>query len=321
MKSLLLLIATSVIVLHGAELVSVLSTSPQSTERPYAIQIFTSKSYEGAAAVVKKLPPKYHDGIMIYKVGAYYATRYIDTPNQAELPAILADFKRSGFTSPVVFPYNPNRIPLNQKIAEKAKKIAPTGSLIKTQKLSEHEKTRLILDAQKAFQNGDITQSIIYYEMMISSGMDDRPILLNLAYLYGKEGAFHHLERLIDNKRSIIDYLYAYGVGALESHRSNLYSDLSPYLALDKSGRLAMLCGYHFEHAGDIARAYIFNRMAHDINPSDPHILYAYARSVDMKGDTKQAIFYYTQITQLGSSHETLRQNAQSRLNILRSQP
>lgn len=319
MKLLSTLMLASAVTLYAAELSTAPLETQSTAERAYAIQLLSSKTYEGATSVLKKLPKQYHNGVAIYQVGTYYAARYIDTPSSKELPAILEDFKRSGFTSPVVFPYNPNRIPLNQKQLKPSQKTI-NQPIKKTIALDEHEKTRLILDAQKSYQNGEITQSIIYYEMMIASGMDERPILLNLAYLYGKEGAFHHLERLIDNKRGIIDYLYAYGVGALESRRSNLYNDLSSYLALDKSGRLAMLCGYHFEYAGDLTRSHTFYKMAYDANPSDPHILYAYARSVDMKGEIKQAIFYYTQITQFGSAHETLAQTAQSRINTLRSQ-
>lgn len=316
MNKLLLLIAASSFLLYGVELSTALA---KPSERIYAIQLLSSKTYEGAMSVFKKLPIPYHEGIAIYQVGDYYAARYIDTPDKTALPMIIGDFKRAGFSNPVVFPFNPQRTPLNP-FRDPVKTSTPSvPPPIQSPKLDEHDKTRLMLDAQKAYDQGDITQSIIYYEMMTSSGNNDRTMLLNLAYLYGKEGSSHHLERLIENKRGIIDYLYAYGIGALENRHSNLYNALSPYLAMDKSGRLAMLCGYHFEYEGDLNRSHTFYKMAYDANPSDPHILYAYARSIDIQGNTPQALFHYNQITQLGTIHDTLRTAAQSRIRQLRS--
>ena len=167
------------------------------------------------------------------------------------------------------------------------------------QKLSQHDQTRLMLDAQNAYEKHDYSQATIYYEMMAASGIQDRQILLNLCYLYGREGSSVMMEKLIEGKRGLNDYLYAYGVGALEAGRSDLYTVLSPHLAFDKSGRLAMLCGYFFEQEKNTQRAASFYKMAYETAPNNPHILYAYARSVDISGEKDKALTLYTQLTQL----------------------
>lgn len=302
-----------------------LSQSKTTAKHLYSIQILSSKSLDDSLGAIKKVPEKYRSGLAVYQVGDYFAARYIDAPDAKSLPGIINDFKKAGFPSPITYGYNPNRTPLNtNKIAiGKQKQTPPSTTTITapqaiTQTLNQHDRTRLSLDAQNAYDKHDYAQATIYYEMMVASGIKDRQTLLNLCYLYGREGSSSMMEKLVDGKRGINDYLYAYGVGALEAGRSDLYSILSPYLVYDKSGRLPMLCGYFFEQEKNNERATAFYKMAYETNPSDPHILYAYTRSVDISGDKEKALYLYTQLTQLGSEFEPLRVAAQSRIQTLR---
>lgn len=283
-------------------------------KRTHSIQLNSSKSLDYAEKLLTKIPDKYRSGIAIYQIGDYYATRYINIYNASSLPILIDDFKKAGFENPVAFKYNPARTPINKPSGKN--NLSTSQTTLPT--LSQHDKTRLVLNAQKAYSVRDYSQATIYYEMMVASGINDRQILLNLCYLYGREGSTPQMEKLIEGKRGINDYYYAYGVGALESGRSDLYETLSPQLIFDKSGKLSLLCGYFYEKENNPSRAAAFYKMAYDANPSDPHILYAYARSVDTKGDKDQAIYLYTQLAQIGANFEPLRSASQSRIQEIR---
>ncbi|MCX6060992.1 MAG: tetratricopeptide repeat protein [Campylobacterales bacterium] len=292
-----------------------------SKTRTHVIQLNSNKQLEAATNSLKKVPDKYRLGMAIYHIGDYYATRYIDIYDPASIPMVIEDFKKSGFNDPITFTYNPNRVPITLKNSSQNIPLASKEIPLKTSSvaLSQYDKTKLLLDAQNAYQKHDYSQATIYYEMMVAAGFKDKQILINLCYLYGREGSSSMMERAIANKRGNIDYLYAYGFGALETGVSDLYAILSPHLIYDKSGRLAILCASFFERQGNSARAKSLYKMAYEANPNDPHILYAYARNVDMSGDKEKAIYLYTGLTQLGSDYEALRSASISRINLLRS--
>ena len=291
-----------------------------------AIQLHSSQTIEGALDSLKKAPPYYRHHVDIYHEGELYVTRYQNRKYPRILPWIIRDFKKAGFNDAYIIPASLSKAiqPTKNPISSlNTKKVPSLASHVDVQShqvpLTQHEQTRLILDATNAHQQHDFTQATIYYEMMIASGMKDRQILINLAYLYGREGSFGLLEKKIEGKRGINDYLYAYGAGALEAGRSDLYHALSPYLIYDKSGKLSMLCGYFFEQENDPKRAAAFYKMAYESAPSDPHILYAYARSVDLSGDKEKALYLYLQLSQLGSGFEPLQNASRSRIQTLRS--
>ncbi|MDD5716545.1 MAG: hypothetical protein PHW64_01980 [Sulfuricurvum sp.] len=306
------------------------TSAKASPKRSHVLQLASSVSLEHTAKALDKIPEKYRSGIAVYKIGNYFATRYIDIYDAAQLPPLIEDFKKMGFSSPISYKFNPDRIPLNLgKLSEKSSSpsdnpIPNTPPLPQTNpntpalSLSEFDKTKLLIETQTAYKNHDYTQATIYHEMMVAAGFKERQILINLCYLYGRESSSAQMERAIASKRGTVDYLYAYGVGAIEANRSDLYTTLSPHLVYDKSGRLAMLCGYFFEKQNDPNRAKSFYKMAYDTNPSDPHIVYAYARSIDLSGNKDQAIFYYTQLAALGDSFDPIREASATRINQLR---
>lgn len=295
-----------------------LKSTPKKTSS--SLQILSTKSLSQSLNIIEKVPEKYRSGMAVYQSGEYYVTRYINIPDKSSLQLIINDFKKAGFTSLLACKHLPKSAPFTLSKTSIQQPSTVPSLHIHAQTLSQYEKTKLIIDAQRAYQQSDFSQATIYYEMMVASGINDRQILLNLCYLYGREGASVLMEKLIEGKRGINDYLYAYGVGALEAGRSDLYSTLSPHLVYDKSGKLSMLCGYFFEQEKNRERADLFYKMAYESNPSDPHILYAYARSVDITGDKEKAIYLYTQITQMSGEFETLRTSVQSRIQALRNQ-
>lgn len=300
--------------------------SPTAPKILQSLLLNSSKTMKGARDSLKRVPRYYRTHVGIYQSGDYYITRYQNPAYPKILPWITRDFKKAGFSDAFVTTVTNDLPPATVKKTSLPSILTKTAPLPKIAKatitpspLTQHDQTRLILDASRAFEQRDFTQATIYYEMMAAAGMQDRQILLNLAYLYGREGSFGLLEKKIEGKRGTNDYLYAYGVGALEAGRSDLYSSLSPYLVYDKSGRLSMLCGYFFEQEHNLERSNAFYKMAYDANPSNPHILYAYARSVDLTGNKEQALYFYTQLTQLGSEFESIKTASRSRIQSLRN--
>jgi hypothetical protein len=301
-------------------------TSTQPSRSYQSLQLSATKTMEAALAVLQKVPVYYRHHVGIYQNAERYVIRYQNEKFPRILPWISRDFKKAGFKDAFIVPSTtaaplqlaantPPSAPLQKEepsmpVREDIREPVPT--------LSQHDQTRLILDAQRAYEQRDFTQATVYYEMMNAAGLKDRQILLNLAYLYGREGSFALLEKKIEGKRGVDDYLYAYSIGALEAGRSDLYTSLSPHLMYDKSGRLAMVCGYFFEQEKNPERAHTFYKMAYNAAPSNPHILYAYARSADIRGEREQALYLYTQLTELGSEFESLRLIAQTRIQILR---
>lgn len=305
-----------VVISITADELSFQSSDPVPSKRTHSIQLSSTKSLDYALKNITKVPEKYRSGIAVYQIGEYYATRYIDVYSPSSLPALINDFKKAGFSSPLTFEYNPSRVPLNTPAKTLSKPLmAPPKN---EPSLSQHDRTHLLLNAQKAYAGRDYSQATIYYEMMVASGMTDRQVLLNLAYLYGRDGALAQFEKLIEGKRGINDYYYAYGVGSLEAKRLDLYDALAPQLVYDKSGKLAMLCGYFYENQNHPSKASTFYKMAYNANPNDPYILYAYARSIDTIGDKNQALYLYTQLSQIASSIEPLYNASQSRIQEIR---
>jgi tetratricopeptide (TPR) repeat protein len=288
------------------------------TSDAYVIQLLSTKSKSGAQATIKKVPQKYQSDIKILQSNGFYGVQYTAIADATHLDVILNDFKTAGFNSPLVLKTKMSATVPSEKTSPSSLQASKLNMDIPAQKLSQHDQTRLMVDAQNAYNQHDYSQATIYYEMMVASGIQDRQILLNLCYLYGREGSSVMMEKLIKGKRGLNDYLYAYGVGALEAGRSDLYTVLSPYLAYDKSGRLAMLCGYFFEQEKNAQRAAAFYKMAYETSPNNPYILYAYARSADISGEKEQALTLYVQLAQLGSEFEPLRFSAQSRIQALR---
>jgi hypothetical protein len=294
-----------------------------------SIQLSTLSTREAALQRLKESPPYYRHHVGVYPENGYFVVRYQNEKYPKILPWMVRDFKKAGFRDLIITPssaaeplalasgFSPS--PLKAPLSSAAPVTPAAVNNTPIPPLSRHDHTRLIMDAARAYDQRDYTQATIYYEMMVASGLKERQVLLNLAYLYGREGHWQMLEKKIEGKRGINDYLYAYGIGSLEASRSDLYEVLSPHLAYDKSGRLAMLCGYFFEKEKHYERAHTFYKMAYASAPSDPHILYAYARSADIRGENNEAIALYTQLTQVGSAYESLRQISQNRIQTLRS--
>ncbi len=184
-------------------------------------------------------------------------------------------------------------------------------------KLSKYTLSEIIYKANKAYKKNNYMQSIIYYEMLLSSGNASPKMKQNLCYLYGRIGAYLQAKTIIDNAHYPSQFIYAYAYGAATTGQENYYNNLTSYIPLDKTGRLLLLSGYYFEHKGDIKRALAFYKMAYEKNPSDNYNLYAYARAQDIANNKKDALQLYKQLLSIVKQDSQLYKNAQQRIQQL----
>lgn len=102
--------------------------SIESGNRTHALQLGSNKLYENAIALNKKVPEKYRSGIAIYFINGYYATRYIDITDERSIPALINDFKKSGFHNPLLIKYEATLVPVNTKNSSLGTDFSPTLS-------------------------------------------------------------------------------------------------------------------------------------------------------------------------------------------------
>ena len=162
--------------------------------------------------------------------------------------------------------------------------------------LTKYSKSNMILKANQAYKKGNETDAMIYYEMLLSSGYNNKKRKNNLCYLYGKRGAWFEAKEIIDKERYQGKLLYAYAYGAVENNQENYYQNLLPYIMIDRSGLLMLLTAYYFEKKNYFKKASSFYKMAYNKNPSNLYIMYAYARNIDSQKKYKHALLLYKKI-------------------------
>ena len=186
----------------------------------------------------------------------------------------------------------------------------------KKQKLSQTAKTELLLKAQSAYERGDESEAMIYYEMLLAANEASQKAKSNLCYLYGKKGAWMQAKNLIEAQEFNGKLLYSYAYGAVLSNQENFYEDMLPYISLDSSGRLLLLAGYYFEKRHDNKKAASFYKMAYEKNKSDHYHKYAYARALDIEQNKEAYRHYKELLAQVETSHP-LHASIQKRVNEL----
>ena len=94
-----------------------LSPKNESKNPLYVLQLTSNKSYESVRVYLSKIPKQYQSGMGIYLVNNYYTLRYSDIYDASRIVPLINEFKELGFQSPILFKYNPERIPLTDKMA------------------------------------------------------------------------------------------------------------------------------------------------------------------------------------------------------------
>ena len=249
--------------------------------KAYTIQLLSTRDNKVAKKYINTIPKKMKKKAYIFKDKKYIALRYGITTTHSQLEPALIKLKKSGFYD--AFIIGINSIPQAQVKDNKPHQ----------EKISKFVQSKMILKAQKAYKNGDETTALLYYEMLYNTGKVNSKILNNLCYLYGKRGAWFDAQKIIDKQRYTTKLLYAYAYGAVQTNQKNFIINISPYIILDRRGRIALLAGSYFENQHDLDKALGYYKMAYNKNPSDFYNIFAYARALDLNKHYTLALQYY----------------------------
>jgi len=257
----ILLVLFSILALHSSDI----SFGDSKTKKKipvYTIQLFSAKGIQTAKKMLSKVPSSLQDDTNLYKVGNYIAGRYSQNSSYDKIKEALPELKNSGFIDAYVLKTTLTHMK-EEKISKVVRQEEEKKTIIKQkitkEKISKYSKVDIIQKATLAYKKGNESEAMIYYEMLIASGYKSKKIIINLCYLYGKRGAWFQAKRIIDKESFQGKYLYAYAYGAVQTNQNNFYENLSPYIMVDKSGRLMLLSGYYFEKNGDSEKANSFS--------------------------------------------------------------
>ena len=276
----------------------------------YTIQLISTQTVAKAKKTIDKLPNVYKKDTHLYKVGCYIAARYKSTDSKKELKPMLKEFQKLGFKDALIIKSTKWHMKTNLLKEPTLKKLPSNTSQqqntqpqkekieVKTKHISKFVHSNMILKADQAYKNGDESTAMVYYEMLYNAGGATRRIKNNLCYLYGKRGAWLNAKEIIEKEKYASKFIYAYAYGALESNQDNFIQNLSEYILIDKTGKLALLGGYYYEQKEDMQRALGYYQMAYEKNPSNWYNIYAYARALDIQNKTQKALHYYEKVLQ-----------------------
>jgi tetratricopeptide (TPR) repeat protein len=306
-----------ILALHSSD-ISFKAKKVKSKTTVYTVQLFSAKGIDTAKKMLSKVPASLQDDANLYKVGNYIAGRYSQDKSYDKIKEILPKLRDSGFTDAYVLKTTLTHMReeiISKNPPQKQKKKRVIREKVTKEKISKYSKVDIIQKATLAYKKGNESEAMIYYEMLIASGYKTKKIINNLCYLYGKRGAWFQAKRIIDEESFRAKYLYAYAYGAVQTNQNNFYENLSPYIMLDKSGRLMLLSGYYFEKNGDGEKANSFYKMAYEQNPSDVYGIFSYARSEDMQNKKTKAKLLYKQILEKISTSHPLYKSVSKRVS------
>ncbi|GEM_PF-1265181 len=297
----------------------------------YTIQLFSVSDTIAADNLLKEIPKEFQSQTHLYRVGKYIAGRYSQSLSSSDLNPYIEEFHNAGYKDAYIIKSTlwhmknglisddantqPKEENVEENVVESTQTSAqtpqesqniqdsPKNTNTNTNTISSFEKSNILLKAQSAYQKGNESEAMIYYEMLLASGYTNQKIKNNLCYLYGKRGAWFEAKTIIDKERSYGKLLYAYAYGAVETRQENYYSDLSPYVMIDKSGSLMLLSGYYFEKNEDMQRAFSFYKMAYEKNPTDVYNIFSFARALDIQEDTKALLLYKNILSKVDNTH------------------
>lgn len=301
----------------------------------YTVQIFTAKTQKTAKKITKKVPQNLRKDLHLYKIGKYIAIRYSSANSANDLISAVKKFKNLCCSDAYIIKtsqFRMNRSIVDASVQKEqikrreeagAQKTLPkeqtaTKEVIQIQHtLNKYTRSNMIRKAAKAYQSGDESTAMLYYEMIVNSGSATRNVKNNLCYLYGKRGAWPEAKKIIDDEKYASKLIYAYAYGAIQTNQDNFSSDFAEYIMMDKSGRLALLAGYYFEQREDWERAEGYYKMSYEKNPSDVYNIFAYARVLDIKDEKEQAIKFYKKIIHISNRHNKYYASIQRRISQL----
>jgi hypothetical protein len=282
--------------------------------RVYTIQLFSYIDKNIVQEVFEKIPAEFKAHTNLYKIKGTIKGRCFQASTVIELEPYIEKLHAGGFKDAFIVKTTTLDMQ-NEIISDKKEEVATKQTKSKNENikeatqntqqntLSQSDKTDILLKAQNSYLNGNESDAIMYYEMLLASDSENEKIKNNLCYLYGKQGAWSHAKDLIEAQNYLGKFIYAYAYGALERNNPNFYYDLSPYILVDHSGRLMILTGYYFEKQNEIEKANYYYQMGYEKNPENIYNIFAYARSLDIKKNTQAITIYKTILNKIATSH------------------
>jgi len=253
-------------------------------KRVYTIQLFSIKRTLSKQAIFHTVPRALRNKLHLHKVKNATVACYSQAADYKSIRKALSKVRKAGYKQAYIITTTRWYMPQKEKVEDTKNR---------TPKLSKYVVSQMIVKANKAYKNADESRAMMYYEMLLSSGVKSSNIKNNLCYLYGKQGAWEEAKNIIDNERYPTRLIYAYANGAVRTSQKSFYDDLQNYILLDRSGHLDLLAGYYFEENNNLKRAVEFYKKAYEKNRNDIYNAYAYARFLDILKKKKEAFELY----------------------------
>lgn len=300
----LLLLFCFAFILFASDELSVGEKKEDKKTTIYSVQLFAEKNIEKAKIRVDKVPQNIKNEITLHNIGNYIVGRYAQNESYRSMKQNLEKIHQAGYRDAYIIEstdWDMKNSLVFDGTNEEKKQVAQKQD--SNPKISKFDKSDILLKANNAYQNGDETGAMLYYEMLLASGYENQKIKNNLCYLYGKKGAWFQAKSTIESERYQGNLLYAYAYGAVQNNQENYYNDMLAYIAVDGSGKLMMLTGYYFEKKDDMQRAASFYKMAYEKNPSDVYNIFSYARVLDMEQNAQARGLYRDILNRVNDSH------------------
>jgi len=309
------------ILLFTTLLLSSSSVSFGTKTKVYTVRLFSVAKSVSEKTILSKIPTSLKDSLYLVKVQNGTVAYYSQSSNYKSAREILKKIKKGGYKKAYITRASKEYLQVEKKVDTKktteekteektekttkettkdeTKKTEETTEKITqrmTPKLSKYVISQMIAKANRAYKNANEEKVMIYYEMLLSSGVKSEKIKNNLCYLYGKNGAWPQAKNIIDKETYPAKLIYAYANGAVQTSQESFYNDMRQYIMIDRSGHLALLAGYYFEQNGNRKKAFEFYKIAYEKNRNDVYNIYAYARYLDIIGKNSDAIKLYSHI-------------------------
>ncbi len=278
----------------------------ENSKKVYTIQLFSVSKHRSKKIIMRNVPSELRDEFYLHKVKDLVAGRYSQAMTYKKILPALKKVKKAGFKDACVIATTKRYMPIKN---EKAVLKKPTKKII-----SKYIISQMIVKANRAYKNGNKMQAMIYYEMLLSTGVKSKKIKKNLCYLYGEKGAWEQAKDVIDKERYQLKLIYAYANGAVKTLQPNFYKNLKEYIMLDRSGHIALLAGYYFEQKYEMKKALEFYKRAYEKNRNDKYNSYAYARYLDITGKKQEALRLYKMLYGQTREESEIHKAIQSRL-------
>ncbi|MDQ1341304.1 MAG: hypothetical protein QG567_2462 [Campylobacterota bacterium] len=154
----------------------------------YSVQLFSEKNIAKAKTILEKTPENIKKETFLHKIGDYVVGRYGENKSYSSMKQSLQKAKEAGYASAYII--ESTNLDMKNSLVfdgtnEEKKQVAQKQD--SNPKISKFDKSDILLKANNAYQSGDETGAMLYYEMLLASGYENQKIKNNLCYLYGKK--------------------------------------------------------------------------------------------------------------------------------------